>query len=102
MSSLRTLADRLGGARLYLLPHRTDEPGNRPAPDPRWLALTGLLVALLLVLGGMFLIRKLGRAARLQVCVMSGRTDCAPIDPRSAGAPADASGSTDSAALRNK
>ena len=87
LSSLRTLAAVLSGPRLYLLPHKTDEPGNRRAPDPRWLALTGLLVALLLVLGGMFLIRKLGRAARLQDCVMSGRTDCAPIDPRSVSDP---------------
>lgn len=86
-SSLRTLAALLSGPRLYLLPQSTDEPGNRRAPDPRWLALTGLLVALLLVLGGMFLIRKLGRAARLQDCVMSGRTDCAPIDPRSVESP---------------
>ena len=83
MSSLRTLAALLHGPRLYLLPHRTDEEGNPRVPDPRWLALTGLLIALLLVVGGMFLIRKLGRAGRLQDCVMSGRTDCAPIDPAS-------------------
>lgn len=83
MSSLRTLTGFFSGPRLYLMPHRTDEEGNPRSPDPRWLALTGLLIALLLVLGGMFLIRKLGRAARLQDCVMSGRTDCAPIDPAS-------------------
>jgi hypothetical protein len=87
VSRLRTLAALLSGPRLYLLAHRTDEPGNRRVPDPRWLALTGLLIALLLVLGGMFLIRKLGRAARLQDCVMSGRTNCAPIDPRSVADP---------------
>jgi hypothetical protein len=36
------------------------------------------------VLGGIFLIHELGRAARLQDCVMSGRTNCAPIDPHAA------------------
>jgi hypothetical protein len=83
VASLRTLGALLSGPRLYLLPHKTEEGGNPRSPDPRWLALTGLLVALLLVLGGMFLIRVLGRAGRLQDCVMSGRTDCAPIDPAS-------------------
>jgi len=78
------LAGLLRGPQLYLLPHRTDEPETpRRAPDPRWLALTGLLITLLLVLGGIFLIHELGRAARLQDCVMSGRTNCAPIDPHS-------------------
>jgi len=80
----RALGAFFRGPRLYLLPHRTDEPETpRRAPDPRWLALTGLLVTLLLVLGGIFLIHELGRAARLQDCVMSGRTNCAPIDPHS-------------------
>ncbi len=68
---------------MYLLPRSTDEPENRRAPDPRVPALIGLLVTVLLVLGGVLLIHVLGRAARLQDCVMSGRTNCAPIDPAS-------------------
>ena len=55
-------------------------PGSRRVPDSRGPALVGLLITLLLVLGGVLLIRELGRAARLQDCVMSGRTNCAPID----------------------
>jgi len=47
-------------------------------------ALIGLLVTVLLVLGGVLLIHVLGRASRLQDCVMSGRTNCAPIDPAAA------------------
>ena len=85
MSITRLLAALCGGPRLHLLPHRTDEPGNRRPPDPRWPALLGLLVTLLLVLGGVMLIHVLGRASRLQDCVMSGRTNCAPIDPSSVG-----------------
>jgi hypothetical protein len=84
MSSLRALVALLGERRLYLLPRSTDEPENRRAPDPRWPALIGLLVTVLLVLGGVLLIHVLGRASRLQDCVMSGRTNCAPIDPATA------------------
>jgi len=84
MSRLRTLVALLGEPRVYLLPRSTDEPENRRAPDPRLPALIGLLVTVLLVLGGVFLIHVLGRASRLQDCVMSGRTNCAPIDPASA------------------
>lgn len=54
------------------------------ARGPRWTAFVGLLITLLLVLSGIFLIRDLTRAGRLQDCVMSGRTNCAPIDPASA------------------
>jgi hypothetical protein len=85
MSRLRTLAVLCSGRRLHLLPQRTDEPGSRRAPDSRWPALIGLLATLLLVLGGLFLVHVLGRVSRLQDCVMSGRTNCAPIDPRSVG-----------------
>jgi hypothetical protein len=83
MASLRRLVRLLGEPRRYLLPRGTDEPENRRAPDPRWPALIGLLVTVLLVLGGVLLIHVLGRVSRLQDCVMSGRTNCAPIDPAS-------------------
>jgi hypothetical protein len=85
MSRLQTLAALCNGPRLHLLPHRTDEPGGRRAPDSRWPALIGLLATLLLVLGGLFLVHVLGRVSRLQDCVMSGRTNCAPIDPQAVG-----------------
>jgi hypothetical protein len=42
-----------------------------------------MLVALLLVILGLILVKKLGDAARVQDCVMSGRTNCAPIDTTS-------------------
>jgi hypothetical protein len=49
-------------------------------PDPRRAALVGMLVALLLVIVGLILVKVLGDSGRLQDCVMSGRTNCAPID----------------------
>ena len=78
---VRALTALCGGPQLYFLPRRADgRPGSRRAPASRGPALVGLLIALLLVLGGVLLIRELGRAGRLQDCVMSGRTNCAPID----------------------
>lgn len=50
-------------------------------PDPRNRALLGLAIVLGLVLGGLFLSHVLHRSAQLQDCVMSGRTNCAPLDP---------------------
>jgi hypothetical protein len=55
-------------------PRRPSQPGSRRA------ALLGLLVAVLLVVAGLILVRVLGASGRLQDCVMSGRTNCAPID----------------------
>jgi hypothetical protein len=62
------------------LPHKFGGWGRPRAPDPRRAALIGLVVTLLLILGGWLLTRALDRAAKLQDCVMSGRTNCAPID----------------------
>lgn len=64
----------------YFVPGRDYEPEMPRFPDPRRAALVGLVVTLLLVLGGVLLVHILGRAARLQDCVMSGRTNCAPIN----------------------
>ncbi len=65
---------------LTFLPSSSEDRDLPRTPDPRRAALIGLIVTLLLVLGGVLLVRVLGRAARLQDCVMAGRTDCAPID----------------------
>ena len=75
------LIDRLlRGQTFDLLPRRSEDSGIPATPDPRRAALIGLIVTLLLIVGGVFLVHILGRAARLQDCVMSGRTNCAPID----------------------
>ena len=70
----------VGAAVLCFVPDQSEDPEPPRLPDPRRAALLGLIVTLLLVLVGMLLVRVLGRASRLQDCVMSGRTDCAPID----------------------
>jgi len=52
-----------------------------PPPDPRRGALIGLLITALLVIGGVFLVHVLHKSAQLQDCVMSGRSNCAPVYP---------------------
>ena len=65
---------------LHFLPDQREEPEPSRLPDPRRAALLGLLLTVLLVIVGVLLVRVLGRAARLQDCVMAGRTNCAPIE----------------------
>lgn len=61
------------------------DPERRPAAPPppadsRRGAVLGLLIALLLVGLGLVLVKVLGDSGRMQDCVLSGRTNCAPID----------------------
>jgi hypothetical protein len=83
MLGLVTFAELFGSSTVHFLPSKGEEPGH--PGDSRRAALVGLIVTLLLVTGGVVLVHVLGRAARLQDCVMSGRTNCAPIDPNAPG-----------------
>jgi hypothetical protein len=53
--------------------------GNTRETDPRWMALLRLILVAVLVVGGLLLVRELRGVSQLQDCVMSGRTNCAPI-----------------------
>jgi hypothetical protein len=61
-----------------------DKPGNdrndEPAGGPPRGALAALLVVAVLIGAFMFVMHRLTEAGRLQDCVASGRTNCAPID----------------------
>ena len=61
--------------------HRDDdeEAGERR----RTAALLSLILVLLLAIGGIVLLREIDKRGRIEDCLMSGRTNCAPI----AGAP---------------
>jgi hypothetical protein len=50
-----------------------------PDPNPRR-ALVGLVAIVLLVLAVLFIMHQLNQSARIQDCVASGRTNCAPIE----------------------
>jgi hypothetical protein len=53
----------------------TDEPHSPRGP------VVALVVIVLLVLGGLWLTQHIGANSRLQDCVSSGRSNCAPIKP---------------------
>ncbi len=50
-----------------------------PGPNPRR-ALIGLLAMAALIVAVLFVVHRLDQAARIQDCVASGRTNCAPIE----------------------
>jgi hypothetical protein len=50
-----------------------------PEQSPRR-ALVGLLAIVALVVAVLFIMHRLNEAARIQDCVASGRTNCAPIE----------------------
>ena len=56
------------------------EERDREGDDRRTAALMGLAVVLSLALAGVVLLRDLGNESRLEDCLMSGRTNCAPIE----------------------
>ena len=58
-------------------------PEDSAAPDSRRGALIGFGLVLLLIVGGLILAHVLRGTAQVQDCVMSGRTNCAPIDTSS-------------------
>jgi hypothetical protein len=60
---------------------QTDDESE--APDSRRGALIGFGVVLLLIVGGLVLSHLLRSTSQVQDCVMSGRTNCAPIDASS-------------------
>lgn len=53
---------------------------DREADERRTSALIGLIIVLVLAIAGVVLIRDLGQESRLEDCLMSGRTNCAPIE----------------------
>lgn len=60
-------------------PGKRDDDGD---DDPRrsLINLAGLVFVILLVVGCVWLARALSEHAKLEDCLMSGRTNCAPID----------------------
>jgi hypothetical protein len=61
------------------------EPPRPQSDHLRRKALLGLLLVVLLIVGGLLLTRVLHNSAQLQDCVMSGRSNCAPIESTTPG-----------------
>ncbi len=53
---------------------------DQEADQRRTAALIGLIVILSLAIVGIVLVRELGKELKLEDCLMSGRTNCAPIE----------------------
>jgi hypothetical protein len=58
------------------MPNSEQEPG-----DNRRGAIAGLVIAIVLLVVGVWLARDLTAASKMQDCVMSGRTNCNVIEP---------------------
>jgi uncharacterized membrane protein len=58
---------------------RRDSDGDRGGGPNRIAALLGLVLIVLLVVAAVYLVQALRRESRLEDCLMSGRTNCAPI-----------------------
>ncbi len=62
---------------------RLSERERQDEADRQTRSLAGLAFSLLLLLVGLYLVEKLAASSQLEDCVLSGRTNCEPIDPRS-------------------
>jgi hypothetical protein len=56
------------------------EQGDDGADQRRSAALIGLIIILALAIAGVVLVRELRERSRIEDCLMSGRTNCAPIE----------------------
>jgi hypothetical protein len=54
--------------------------GDQEADQRRTAALIRLILILSLAIVGIVLVRELGKESKLEDCLMSGRTNCAPIE----------------------
>jgi hypothetical protein len=56
------------------------EHGDDEGDQRRSAALIGLIIILALAIAGVWLVRELREKSQLEDCLMSGRTNCAPIE----------------------
>jgi hypothetical protein len=62
-----------------MMNHRPGD-GDEEGDQRRSAALIGLIVILALAIAGVWLVRELRQKSALEDCLMSGRTNCAPIE----------------------
>lgn len=63
-------------ARPFRLRFETEEPEDQSGEDRRTLSLFGFAVALALVVLCLFLVEHLRASARLEDCLLAGRSNC--------------------------
>jgi hypothetical protein len=65
---------------LCRLMNNRSQNGDDEADQRRSAALIGLIIILALAIAGVWLVRELREKSQLEDCLMSGRTNCAPIE----------------------
>jgi hypothetical protein len=60
--------------------HDPNEPDDDDGGGSRRGALIGLAIAAVLVIAGYYLMTALRNQGNMEDCLMSGRTNCAPLD----------------------
>ena len=58
----------------------SEDGDDREGDERRSAALIGLIIMLALAIAGVLLVRELRERSQLEDCLMSGRTNCAPIE----------------------
>jgi hypothetical protein len=56
------------------------QDSDSEADQRRSAALIGLIIILALAIAGVVLVRELRERSRMEDCLMSGRTNCAPVE----------------------
>jgi hypothetical protein len=59
-----------------------NRPEDEESGENRTPAVAGLIIAIVLLVVGLWLARELTTASKMQDCLMSGRTNCNVIQPR--------------------
>jgi hypothetical protein len=80
MPDTRDAGGRLVSAVVSKPMNKRFEKDDRETDDRRTAALMGLVIVLSLAIAGVVLVRDLGAESKLEDCLMSGRTNCAPIE----------------------
>jgi hypothetical protein len=61
---------------LYRHHHWQEEGPNQQAAERQTASLAAVVVILVLLIGGLFLVQQLRTAARIEDCLLAGRTNC--------------------------
>jgi len=61
--------------------YRLSDEARKAEADRQTKGLAALAFSLFLVLIGLYLVQRLAAQSRIEDCLMSGRTNCMPVDP---------------------
>jgi hypothetical protein len=71
------LPPRIASAEGKAMAEESDDQDGSPSRAP---AVIGLIVVLVLVVAALYLVQALRKESQTEDCLMSGRTNCAPVE----------------------